>query len=74
MAIEIRTEQLEKKEREAFEKCHEDYDSKNDKSRKIHGWYSKENIRIVFYYTPSWFSRQKMYWMHGWKWEYKKDA
>lgn len=36
--------------------------------RVLHGWYVRKGIKIKFYYKPSWLSRFRMYWFHGWKW------
>jgi hypothetical protein len=33
------------------------------------GWYNKNSLRVAFYYNPSFFSKQKMYWLYGWSWE-----
>ena len=37
--------------------------------RELKGWYIKDQFKIKFYYKPSWWSRQKMYWLFGWKWK-----
>ena len=39
---------------------------------EIVGYYSRKNLRVAFYYKPSWFSRMKMYWLYGWTWEDKE--
>lgn len=43
--------------------------------RVLVGYYVKGDLRIAFYDTvPSWWSRMKMYWIFGWKWESYKDV
>lgn len=38
-------------------------------SRVLQGYYIKDAIKVKFYYKPSWWSRQKMYWFAGWSWK-----
>lgn len=38
-------------------------------NRVLVGYYMKGDIKVKFYdEVPSWFSRQQMYWIHGWEW------
>ena len=64
-------EYLSVKDREIFEKVHSK-EQVYGSGRELHGWYTKDNLRVAFYYTPSWYSRQKMYWIYGWNWEPKE--
>ena len=36
--------------------------------RILYGWYERDGVKVKFYYRPSFLSRQRMYWIHGWKW------
>jgi hypothetical protein len=39
-------------------------------SRVLVGYYIKGEFKVAFYdNVPSWWSRTKMYWIFGWKWE-----
>lgn len=52
--------------------CHEGDERFNNvfqANRKLAGYYVKGTIKVAFYYKPSWYSRQKMYWFYGWYWE-----
>lgn len=40
---------------------------------RIVGWYSYGEMKVPFYITPSWFDRQKMRWIFGWKWTWNKE-
>jgi hypothetical protein len=42
--------------------------------RILHGWYVKDDLRVRFYFKPTWYSRMKMYWFFGWKWEDKPNV
>ena len=52
--------------------CHsDDHCFRNifQEGRKLMGYYVRHKIKVAFYYKPSWYSRQKMYWIYGWSWE-----
>lgn len=66
--LELDMEDLTDEEVELFKSVHGAYFADNY-TRNIHGWYIRKNLRVTFYYEPSWFSKKRMYWMHGWKWE-----
>ena len=69
---EILMEYLSEEDRNIFEDVHLFEKAKyGSADRSLVGWYSRKNLRVAFYYQPSWLSRQKMYWIYGWKWEPK---
>ena len=50
--------------------CHADRDEELYGGNRVAvGTYVKDDIRITFYYKPSFYSRMKMYWIFGWSWE-----
>ena len=64
----------------ALDYCHSEEDNLKEKHayedelffgerRILVGAYIKGDIRINFYYKPSFYSRMKMYWIFGWSWE-----
>lgn len=64
---------LSDKDKKVFEDIHlfENGFAQSSADRELMGWYTRKSLRVAFYYQPSWWSRQKMYWIHGWKWEPK---
>jgi hypothetical protein len=62
---------MERKEIEdALVSCHGDREEElYGADRIVAGAYVKGEIRITFYYKPSFYSRMKMYWIFGWSWE-----
>lgn len=54
----------------ALHSCHSDTEEElYGTDRIVVGAYVKDDIRINFYYKPSFYSRMKMYWIFGWSWE-----
>lgn len=43
----------------------------NDKP--VVGYYSRKELKIPFYFEPTWFSRQRMYWLYGWNWTWADE-
>jgi hypothetical protein len=77
--VEVRISELQEIEIERFVNVHglnnlismrnSNYYSIYNKKKIPVGWYSKDNLRVAFYYNPSFISKQKMYWLYGWSWE-----
>jgi len=54
----------------ALRNCHGDREEElYGADRVVVGAYVKQDLRINFYYKPSFYSRMKMYWFFGWGWE-----
>jgi len=71
---EILVEYLSVEDQKTFEDVHlfdKGFACSNNADRELVGWYNRKNLRVAFYYEPSWWSKKKMYWIYGWEWEPK---
>jgi hypothetical protein len=71
--VEVRVWDLNQYERNQFINTHKSMSLKSlgfmNKDRVLVGWYTKNNLRVAFYHNPTFFEKQKMYWLYGWSWE-----
>ena len=65
----IEFNELSDEDRSAFISCYPHINLFGTGDRVLKGYYVKDSLRVAFYYEPSWFSKQKMSWIHGWTWE-----